>query len=246
MEYVNIISLGGNCFVASNLKELGLRNKSYPFDWTTSFDFYSVIDLIKNNFEGFLDYNNLYQYSKYKSYYYNDKYKIGFIHDFNKYISLRLQIKKVQEKYQRRIDRFYNSIQQPTLFIRYVVDLKDLQYIGQNQTEIEEYIKSFNPNNNIIFCSHFEECDKIVKGCYYVDKDEQLWFTEQPLLKNASLKEYLTNLDYSNKKENFEFSRMQRISPKKVKSYGLLATVEYYTRKAINKQYKHNRIKTDK
>ena len=61
--YQHIISLGHFCAVASELDKLGFREASLPFDWIIS-PLDSVIDLINNNFEDFLNPDLLYRDSK--------------------------------------------------------------------------------------------------------------------------------------------------------------------------------------
>ena len=49
----HVVSLGGTCRVASILRSYGLRDGSYPFDWTTGSP-EVVLRLIETGFEGFL------------------------------------------------------------------------------------------------------------------------------------------------------------------------------------------------
>lgn len=79
-----------------------------------------------------------------------------FVHDFDAYLPLKKQLPKVEEKYRRRIARFYKDIKEKTLFIRYINPNEDVKWIEENQHKIEEELKSFNPNNRIIYISN---CD---------------------------------------------------------------------------------------
>ena len=115
------ISLGYFCSVALDLEKLGLRSESSPFDWLIS-DFEGVITLIENRFDGFLRYEDLAQERVNRAFYRNTRYNISFYHDFDSLAPLADQLEQVQRKYNRRIDRFYKSIQEPTLFIRYISD----------------------------------------------------------------------------------------------------------------------------
>ena len=46
---MEIVSLGSNCAVAYQLKELQLRNQAYPFDWA-KVSLNSLIKVLENNF----------------------------------------------------------------------------------------------------------------------------------------------------------------------------------------------------
>ena len=122
-SYKHYISLGYFCSVALELERFGLRDASYPFDWIIS-DIKSVFECIENNFESILDINLLSQSQNEHKNYKNIKYGFYFFHDFDKYIPLSSQLDVVKKKYNRRIERFYNAIKEPTLFIRYISDEK--------------------------------------------------------------------------------------------------------------------------
>ncbi len=116
-RFNHYISLGYFCSIAMQLEKYGFRDASYPFDWLIS-DFRSVISTIDNGFKSFLCYENLYQNENNRAVYLDKKYEFLFVHDFSKYLSLSGQLPKVQEKYNRRIQRFYRNRTEPTLFIR--------------------------------------------------------------------------------------------------------------------------------
>ena len=156
-KYTHFISLGYFCSVASELERIGLRDSSSPFDWCIS-DLEGVKNLIENNFEGFLDYENMYQHTDNLAHYINMRYHISFYHDFNQYDSLKKQLPGVKKKYKRRIERFYQNIKEPTLFIRYISDedgtSKELKWIEKNYDDLLKLLQSFNNKNNIIYYPH--------------------------------------------------------------------------------------------
>ena len=117
--YRYVVSLGFFCSVAMELERIGLRSASFPFDWLIS-DFEGVIKLIENHFDDFLAYENMAQHKLYPNYYKDTKYGMQFYHDFSAFRSLESQLPRVKNKYDRRIERFYNSIIYPTLFLRYI------------------------------------------------------------------------------------------------------------------------------
>ena len=187
----NIISLGFFCSCASELERVGLRKASYPFDWTIS-PFPSVLSLINNHFEGFLDYDLLEQNISKPAYYRNKNYNIQFFHDFNKYHSLASQLKKVQKKYERRIKRFYETTQQPTLFLRYIANQQEADYISANSQYIFSTVRNFNAKNDIIYVANtgieFHSND-----IFFVAPDEKDSVARKFLNKNTDLKDVLTS-----------------------------------------------------
>lgn len=149
-KFKHIISLGFFCSVAMELERKGLRTASYPFDWVISDSFENILKLIDNDFENFLEYDNLYQEND-KSHYYNSITGVHFYHDFNAFEPLSKQIGNVQKKYQRRIKRFYEDIKEPTLFVRYCSNKEEENYVSNNEEKILELLQSFNPQNQILY-----------------------------------------------------------------------------------------------
>lgn len=150
MKFNHVISLGYFCSVAMELERTGLRTASYPFDWVISDNFEKVIKMIETNFEGLLDYDYLYQ-EEILDHYYNSNVQIHFYQDFNSIDSLEKQIVDVSEKYKRRIERFYKSISEPTLFVRYCRDKTEEDYIRENEKRISEILKYYNPHNALLY-----------------------------------------------------------------------------------------------
>lgn len=151
MRY-HYVSLGCLCAVSMELERIGLRQESLPFDWLISKDFGAVLSLVQNHFEGFLSKENLYQEPT-PDYYYDIRFKIHSYHDFTAAKSLDEQYEAVREKYSRRIRRFYEIVSSPTVFIRYCCS-EDVNFIPQHSAEIESLLKSFNPENRIIYISN--------------------------------------------------------------------------------------------
>lgn len=136
-----IISLGSDCSIAYQLKKRGLRHCSLPFDWITTEKFSSVIKLIQNNFNGFLDEdklkleyisfahkfiadediaeNEIIKDTESNYVYLNIKYGIRFPHEFQEH--LMFNYSEFQDKYLRRIERFYDIIHsdEELIFFRY-------------------------------------------------------------------------------------------------------------------------------
>lgn len=206
---MNYISLGYFCSIASELERYGLRTQSSPFDWVIS-DFEGVLMAIRFHFADFLKYELLYQSKECHSHYRNNKYGINFYHDFDKYLSLEKQLPKVKQKYDRRIERFYKTISQPTLFIRYISDevlvdgvSKELIYIENNYDDIINLIKSFNPDNDILFIANKGvSSDKI--SIFKVEKDNEDVVAREPFSKNDDLYNIFSNAYLPNKQVNID------------------------------------------
>jgi len=130
-----VVSLGSDCQVAINLRLNQLRKEAYPFDWTITENFDSVVDSIEDNFAHWLDPSHL----EYKGkQIYNTYYDISFVHDFpivgkpgvspegdqqgfGLIVSNFMQyLPAAQEKFQRRITRFQTLLHSstPVVFVR--------------------------------------------------------------------------------------------------------------------------------
>ena len=140
---------------------------------------------------------------------YKNEYDIQFFHDFNARDALAEQLPAVQEKYARRIARFYEMIAEPTLFIRYIDSaIRDesgrsceLVYIEQHAEAIKAFLKSFNPGNDIIYIANAEEKSESVK-LFSVEKDPGDIVTWVPREKNAELKALLESFTVPGQEAN--------------------------------------------
>lgn len=172
-KYQNVVSLGYFCSPAIELNYLNLRKSSLPFDWVISGNFGQVLELIDNNFKDFLEPEFLFQLKQYPQYYRNIKYNIDFYHDFDELKSFDRQIDKIKEKYDRRIARFYNTIKEPTLFLRYICSKEEAVYINNNYEKIKKLLKSYNVDNDIIFVANKED------SCSETSSDIKVWYVEK-------------------------------------------------------------------
>ena len=116
-KYDLIISLGGNCMVANNLRYRNMRPFSLPFDWVYMIDKKPLKYLI----EGFKDkFKNLCLFENLEKVQGNDAHKIiykdnysGFYfpNHFEKDVIDKSEYKRFYEKLKRRIDRLFNCIE---------------------------------------------------------------------------------------------------------------------------------------
>lgn len=114
-----IFSLGEDCACSSYLRRFNLQEYSYPFDWLTKADFFMRVNLLLNNFQGFLNKENLIKLDKNafqgekdekNDYYWCKKTNFNFYHDFDNKMPFDEAFLCVKDKYQRRIQRLYKQI----------------------------------------------------------------------------------------------------------------------------------------
>ena len=152
-KYRNIVSLGHFCSPAMEFERIKRRQSSLPFDWLITPNLSDIITLINNDFEDFLTEKYLFQLIEYPQYYRNIRYNIDCYHYFYPFESFKSQINDIRIKYNRRINRFFDTIKQPTLFVRYITE-NDIKYISEHYEFILKTIKRYNTLNSIIFVSN--------------------------------------------------------------------------------------------
>ena len=211
--YKHYVSLGYFCSVALDLERLGLRDASYPLDWCIT-DLQGGILALEKHFEGLLDYELLSQSVAIPDHYRNDRYGIHFFHDFNRFEPLSDQLPSVRSKYERRIERFYRDIQEPTLFIRYILQAEDgssaeMAWAEEHREQIEALIKSFHPENEIIYIAN-EGLAGSLPGLYYVPKDPGDTVSRTPLTTNKQLQAYFETADYPKREANLNVYRLKK------------------------------------
>lgn len=232
-KFDHVISLGYFCSTSLELERVGLRDYSYPFDWLIT-DLKGILDCVENKFDGFLTQENLLQYEDTPHYYYNQKYKVHFYHDFSAYEPLDKQLTSVQEKYYRRISRFYENIMNPTLFIRYISGKEELEYIENNIEQILSVLKKFNRQSELLLISNDDISSSSLK-IFQVTKDENDTVARKFLDKNHRLKEYLESNIYDEIKRAENLSRYNN-----KKEIGKINRVYLKLTSHLKKPYKHN------
>lgn len=219
MNYKHYISLGYFCSVAMELERIGLRSASYPFDWLVTPRMSNVMEMIETHFEGFLEENCLRLKDGSDKIYINSQTGFSFVHDFEAKKSLSEQIDGVRQKFERRIERFYRDIEEPTLFVRYISDeavdtdgrFEDLAWISDNFMHINEVVKSFNADNDIIWIANSSIRSDALPRLYIVDKDENDTVARRPLDRNKELNGLLMSVDYPGRVANLQvYERKQR------------------------------------
>lgn len=244
-EYSHFISLGCFCGVAEELERLGLRDASYPFDWLIG-PYDSYIKLINSNFDDFLNQDYIYQWSSDQKRYDNVKYDISFFHDFSKYDDFYSQIENVQEKYSRRIERFYKSIKQPTLFIRYTNKQEEAGFFKNHIEEQRKFFKQFCSDNEFIVVANKGLDAGDNEWVFYVEADENDTVARRFVCKNSELEKILTdekiydrekraaNLEYYNVKEQDKNSFNSKLERRLDKYLGPIRK-KYFHKNQIDK-----------
>lgn len=236
MKYNNFISLGFYCGVAMELERLGIRNTSLPFDWLISADLERVLELIDTNFNEFLFYDNLGQeYNVNPKYYYDEYFQLHFYHDFNGSMSLDDQLQSVKHKYNRRIERLYLLLQQPSCIIRYIFDKSEYDFICHHYADIQEKFRQYNSNNRLFFIIDSRLADSRCNdlGSYIIIKNES----------NKRLHHFISSypifLYYLYKSSNLSVCQViKNIVRYKKKQFLKRITME---KKSINSNYYHKK-----
>lgn len=145
IKFHNCFSLGWFCGTTSSMGKLGLRSMSGPFDWCFS-NYESVVKILDDKFKYFMKKENVF----YDGVNVIDKlYGLSFPHEIN--FDYDVEINGILNKYSRRVKRFLKEIENPTLFFRCVKDNSEIEYINDNWCEINNILKKYNKNNQVIY-----------------------------------------------------------------------------------------------
>jgi hypothetical protein len=171
-EY-NVIPIGDNCTVSNSLRDIKIRNKSYPFDWVSKVDhLYDTsimyhIDIIKK-----LNYEPISEIVKnYIGNAFNDDNDTKINNNTNMWFPHDEKI-DVFSKYERRFNRLKEDLNQKTIFML----LTRHYYIDESTFEtIMKELLSHNKESMICFISgtnheYFQtkKYDKVIfKHIYY-------------------------------------------------------------------------------
>lgn len=114
-KYDLYISLGAACSTSMVLRRSNLQFWSYPFDWLSGSNLYDRVKIFLNDFEGWLNKEDLEFLKEFngpipRNFYKNTKTNITYLHDFKYKTPLDECYDEVIEKYNRRINRLFNQI----------------------------------------------------------------------------------------------------------------------------------------
>ena len=220
-KYKFVISLGWFCGVAQETERIGLRCKSYPFDWILT-DLETVEEMIQTGFEDFLNQDKLFQDQNVKNMYHQTGREcLTYVHDINPYCDFGKEVEKARGKYKRRIQHFMEDICEPCLFIRYICDQLEYDRIQNGETQILDILRRYNQNSDIIFIRNSDinadENQEKIKT-FVVEKDEGDSVARKWLEKNQILRELLNGNQYDfDRKENLRIYKHKRFKQKLLK-----------------------------
>lgn len=160
-----IVSLGSGCDTALTLRNCGLRNAAFPFDWLVLNSHEKLILLLCDNFEFFTD-KNMFSplddpgLSDHPNCLKNNYYDILFYHegsvlyDWSDIEKYEEQLTQLKNKYDKRIDRFRQLRSYPgqVYFIRNFVSGSPEQANRHTELalELRDALRSFFPELDFI------------------------------------------------------------------------------------------------
>lgn len=237
--FEHVVSLGHACAVAHELEHLGLRSHSGPFDWQASTRLEPKIQFLNDRFDSFfkfLNETNLYQ-RPIANCYSMKVNNIYFIHDFNKWDSLSAQLPVVRQKYKRRVQQFLKDIVKPTLFIYYLFDQADADWIDRNTNYILNSIKNYNKDNQIVYIA--DPSIHLRTKCFFVENDKGSDIAYDFTEKSKEILDFFNSIPFDTHKreENLVFFRSKKNKKQKVKK--LLFKIRILFKNLFCKEYHH-------
>lgn len=147
--FSRVVSLGSFCGPALELERYGLRDASYPLDWVIC-GIQPTLCLLDTNFEGFLLLENLERDPLNPRIVHDLGSGVDLYHDFDPARSIAEQYEVVQARYRRRIVRFLAGSGQRTLFVRYMADEAECQYLEANMGRFLEILRRSCADNELL------------------------------------------------------------------------------------------------
>lgn len=137
-SYDLIFSIGQACSCTGALRRAGLQLYSYPFDWLFGADFAGRVGILLNDFQRFIDKEDLEYFYSEKSIsceaYKNNFNGLVFNHDFLSSTEFGVMHRQVLEKYNRRISRLQTQIANSAKILLVYVEQP---FVGQPPTADE-------------------------------------------------------------------------------------------------------------
>ncbi len=207
-KYDCIISLGGNCAVANNLKFRGLRQYSLPFDWLLEYtpDFLeNACTHIEERFSRWLHLENLIFYNLSREEGFYGRHKVLdtgaeriFLHDFCQAPLSKEEFDSVKEKYARRIERFYTKIYEARNVL-FCVFVTKAQISKERLISCKRRLEKVFPNKEINFFAVILESNK---------SELQEWENEGIYISYVA--RAINIYDYANKSSTYEWQWLDK------------------------------------
>lgn len=109
-----VISIGHRCFTSLMLRQNNLQVASFPFDWLLNTNYKQSIEFLCNNFENFLNKEDLVltenEGNEFHNTYANKRTKYSLVHDFPVNVDFDKQFEAVKAKYEKRAKRLIEKI----------------------------------------------------------------------------------------------------------------------------------------
>lgn len=141
-KYDFIFSIGEACSCTQALRNNFLQIASFPFDWLFGSNFIGRCKILTQEFERFIEKDDLeYSYEERSiscQAYHNKFNDITFNHDFKKDMPFEDAYKEVFEKYQRRIKRLFDEIQNAKSVLIVYIESPLTNHINIENSEITE------------------------------------------------------------------------------------------------------------
>ena len=174
---MEIVSLGSNCAVAYQLKELQLRNQAYPFDWA-KVSLNSLIKVLENNFTDYcqvtikkLSENHLMLDTKEPSYLVANRYGITMAHEIVDQQNLDLFASFLI----RRVERF-KKLDNPKFVRLETANLSPEQMVGYNK--LVELLDKYFTSYQLIVISKINPINPKIKWIKLGSFDERWQYPE--------------------------------------------------------------------
>lgn len=148
-KYRHVVSIGSFCSTALELERYGLRDSSYPLDWLTC-PLESTLELIESGFKHLVQPEHLVRDSVYTNIVHDAESGIAFYHDFDPAQTVESQVDGVKDKYERRSRRCCTAITEPTLFVRYIMNPDEFDYLDENMDDVLSVLRQSNPQNHLL------------------------------------------------------------------------------------------------
>ena len=196
MKFDNIIPLGDNCAISIILKELGLRKKSYPFDWISHVGPSPTYSILEQNIKLFLelldfgDVENITNKLLGDCIDENNKINGDFI--FPHECGSR---EEIRNKYTRRLQRLYDDVTDKNNNNLFIMVTRCCAVDHNVTNKLYDKIISINANNKIIFVSGTEQNvtqKNNLKYKYIFYDGSKIWEPDESIFR-PQLKEFLQN-----------------------------------------------------
>lgn len=184
-DNIKFIPIGSNCEISWYLKKINKRVEAFPFDWNCC-SLSMLYNILVNDFKDFL--KDIFIGTKTKRLYFDEtgknliisneeiypvickKYNVLFPHDFNNVDNIT--INNVREKYDRRIKKFNNIINNENVQIYLIYCNKNFKLNNWQKSAYDEYNKNILDEKNEFFLNKIKELYKDKSNIKIISLDE--------------------------------------------------------------------------